>query len=444
MTPPSSPTHHLPVAVVGAGPTGLAAAAHLRARGVDHVVLEAGPHAGAAVAAWGHVRLFSPWRELVDPVAHDLLVGRGWVPPHPDRFPTGSRWVADYLAPLAQALAPAVRLGTRVTAITRYGRDRLVSSGRDDAPFTLHLRSVEGEERLQARAVVDASGTWGTPNPLGGDGVPAVGELEHGDRIVHRMPDLSRADVRARYARRHVVVAGTGASAKGALLALTALAEEEPGTRISWLVRRPQVGQAFAGSGQDELPERGALGRLARDAVDRGPVDVRTGFRTVEVRRRDDGRLDVLSLDGQVVEAADEVVALTGFRPDLSWTQELRLDLDPVLQAPRALAPLIDPNEHSCGTVYPHGVAELAQPEVGYYPVGTKSYGRATSFLALTGFEQTRSVAAALAGDHESAARVELVLPDTGVCGGAGTYEDASEAGGGCCAVPVPVDLLAR
>ncbi|RYY44423.1 MAG: flavoprotein, partial [Actinomycetales bacterium] len=99
------------------------------------------------------------------------------------------------------------------------------------------------------------------------------------------------------------------------------------------------------------------------------------------------------------------------------------------------------PNEHSCGTVYPHGVAELAQPEVGYYPVGMKSYGRATSFLALTGFEQTRSVAAALAGDHEAAARVELTLPDTGVCGGAGTFDDESADGGGCCGAPA-VEVL--
>ena len=80
------------------------------------------------------------------------------------------------------------------------------------------------------------------------------------------------------------------------------------------------------------------------------------------------------------------------------------------------LAPLIDPKVHSCGTVYPHGAAELSQPEPGLYLAGMKSYGRAPSFLALTGFEQVRSVVAAIAGDHEAAARVELVLPETGVC----------------------------
>ena len=128
--------------------------------------------------------------------------------------------------------------------------------------------------------------------------------------------------------------------------------------------------------------------------------------------------------DGRRLDPVDEVVAVTGFRPDLSWLSEVRLDLDPVLQAPRALAPLIDPNVHSCGTVYPHGAAELAQPEPGVFLVGMKSYGRAPTFLAMTGYEQVRSVAAAIAGDHEAADRVELVLPETGVCGGAGLFDD--------------------
>ena len=123
---------------------------------------------------------------------------------------------------------------------------------------------------------------------------------------------------------------------------------------------------------------------------------------------------------GQTVTDVDEIVAVTGFRPDLGFLSEVRLDLDPVLQSPRTLAPLIDPNVHSCGTVYPHGAKELVQPEPGFYLVGMKSYGRAPSFLTLTGCEQVRSVVAAIAGDHEAAERVELVLPDTGVCGGSG------------------------
>jgi len=123
----------------------------------------------------------------------------------------------------------------------------------------------------------------------------------------------------------------------------------------------------------------------------------------------------------------DEIIATTGFRPDLSFLREVRLSLDPSLESPVALAPLIDPNVHSCGTVYPHGVDELSHPELNFFLVGMKSYGRAPTFLALTGYEQVRSIVAALTGDWESARRVELVLPETGVC---------STDLGGSCGVP--------
>ncbi|MEG9227349.1 NAD(P)-binding domain-containing protein [Aeromicrobium sp. Sec7.5] len=436
-------TREQPVVVIGAGPAGLAAAAHLRARDLPVLVLEAGSDVGAAVREWGHVRLFSSWSELVDPAARALLEPAGWAAPNPKRYPTGRDWVDSYLQPLADVLGESVRLDTRVIAVTRSGRDRLVSSGRETSSFTVHVETSTGREVLAARAVVDASGTWGRPNPLGSDGFPAIGEIENATRISYRMPDLTDDAVVQRYAGKHVVVAGSGASAKGVLIGLVALAKLHPDTRITWLVRRPTVNATFAGSGQDELPARGELGQLARDAVETGPVATVNGFRTSAVASDSGGRLTLTSDRGAEVAGVDEVVVLTGFRPDLSFLSELRLDLDPVLESPRTLAPLIDPNEHSCGTVYPHGAAELAQPEPGFYPVGMKSYGRATSFLALTGFEQTRSVAAAIAGDHEAAARVDLVLPDTGVCGGAGTFEDeAATDGGGCCGAPAAPELL--
>jgi hypothetical protein len=256
------------------------------------------------------------------------------------------------------------------------------------------------------------------------------------------MPDFADAGTQARYAGQHVVVAGTGASAQGVLIALAKLAEEQPSTRISWLVRRASVGAAFEGSEDDELVERGALGRRAKEAVTSGPVRTLNSFRTASIERETGGTLTLTSMDGQVLDGVDEVIALTGFRPDLSMLSEIRLDLDPVLDAPRRLAPLIDPNVHSCGTVYPHGAKELAQPEVGFYLVGMKSYGRATSFLTLTGFEQTRSVVAEIAGDHESAARVELTLPDTGVCGGSGVFDAEAAVGGGCCGTAAGSELI--
>ncbi|MDG4858143.1 flavoprotein, partial [Streptomyces sp. T-3] len=223
-----------------------------------------------------------------------------------------------------------------------------------------------------------------------------------------------------------------------ALAYLADLAKEAPGTHAVWILRRGIGGSTFGGGEADQLPARGALGLAAKAAVDNGYADAVTGFRTIAVEK-DGDQLVLAAEDGRRLDPVDEVIALTGFRPDLSFLGELRLGLDERLQAPVALAPLIDPNQHSCGTVYPHGVKELSHPEKDVYLVGMKSYGRAPTFLAMTGYEQVRSVAAALAGDQEAAERIELTLPETGVCGGAGLFDEPAQAepdGGGCCAAP--------
>ncbi|MDV9191301.1 NAD(P)-binding domain-containing protein [Streptomyces sp. SR27] len=434
-------TDQLPVVVVGAGPVGLAAAAHLVGRGLEPLVLEVGGRAGAAVQEWSHVRLFSAWSELVDPVAEKLLAPAGWVKPDADSYPTGGDWAADYLQPLADVLGDRIRLDARVTGVSRTGRDRVVDADRERQPFTVHIRYGDGrEERVLARAVIDASGTWSTPSPAGGDGLPALGERAAADRISYRVPDLNDHTERARYAGKRTAVIGSGASAFTALASLAALgtSEDGSGTRTTWILRRGISGATFGGGSADQLPARGALGLAAKAAVEQGYAEAVTGFRTDAIERHGE-RLVLVAEDGRRLDPVDEVIVLTGFRPDLTFLDELRLGLDDRLQAPVELAPLIDPNQHSCGTVHPHGVKELAHPEEGVYVVGMKSYGRAPSFLALTGYEQVRSVVAAIAGDRESAERVELVLPETGVCGGAGLFDqpaDTTTDGGGCCATP--------
>ncbi|MGC5409869.1 NAD(P)-binding domain-containing protein [Streptomyces sp. DT225] len=436
-------TTELPVVVIGAGPAGLAAAAHLLDQGIEPLVLEAGQKAGAAVREWAHVRLFSTWGEVVDPAAEKLLAPTGWTRPDPDTYPSGGDWAEQYLQPLADVLGDRVRLGATVTGVSRTGRDRIVDADREQQPFVVHLTHADGrEERVFARAVIDASGTWATPSPSGGSGLPALGERAAAGRITYRVPDLKDPSVRARYAGKRTAVIGSGASAFTALayLADLAKAQDGAGTKGVWILRRGISGSTFGGGEADQLPARGALGLAAKAAVDAGHADAVTGFRTEAVERDTDGRLVLVGEDGRRLDAVDELIVLTGFRPDLSFLNELRLGLDERLQAPVALAPLIDPNQHSCGTVYPHGHRELSHPEPGVYLVGMKSYGRAPTFLAMTGYEQVRSVAAAIAGDLASADRVELTLPETGVCGGAGLFDapSAQEADGGGCCAPAP------
>ncbi|MFI2631756.1 FAD-dependent oxidoreductase [Streptomyces collinus] len=441
----ASTTDQLPVVVIGAGPIGLAAAAHLVERGIEPLVLEAGPSAGTAVRDWAHVRLFSPWAEVTDPAAEKLLAPTGWVRPDGTSYPTGGGWAEQYLQPLAAALGDKVRYGVTVTGVARAGRDRIVDADRDEQPFTIHILGTDGrEERITARSVIDASGTWSTPGPMGADGLPALGEKAATDRVSYHVPDLKDPAVRARYAGKRTAVIGSGASAFTALAHLADLAKEEQGTHATWILRRGLGAHTFGGGEADELPARGALGLRAKAAVEDGHASAVTGFRTAAVDR-DGDRLVLIAEDGRRLDPVDEVIVLTGFRPDLSFLSEVRLGLDERLQAPTALAPLIDPNVHSCGTVYPHGVNELSHPEQGIYLVGMKSYGRAPTFLAMTGYEQVRSISAAIAGDREAAERVELTLPETGVCGGAGLYDEPDAAqngqGDGCCGTPATLRI---
>lgn len=428
----SENTDVLPVVVIGAGPVGLAAAAHLQEQGLPFTVLEAGSAAGAAVAAWGHVRLFSPWRYNIDHAARRLLeAAGGWSAPDLDVLPTGGELVDAYLQPLAKlpAMTGHIRFDARVTAIGRVGVDRVRTAGREQAPFVVRLHT--GEDVL-ASAVIDASGTWLTPNVLGANGLPAHGEHTAAASIGSALPDVLGAD-RAAHAGRHTVVVGAGHSAANTLLLLAKLADQEPGTRITWAMRGGSIDRAVGGGDADALPGRGALGSGIKRLVEAGRIDLVTGFAVSAVQATGSG-VKLSAADGRTL-AADRVVSATGFRPDHGIAGELRLDLDPALGCTRALAPLIDPNEHSCGTVRPHGVDELAQPEANYYAVGSKSYGRAPTFLLATGYEQVRSIVAALAGAWAAARDVQLDLPETGVCSSRTELDlvTVSSPGGGCC-----------
>ena len=312
--------------------------------------------------------------------------------------------------------AEHIQTNSRVISIARAGFDKVKTVGRENAPFEIRYRNGKGPSTVRADAVIDASGTWGMPNPAGVNGLDAIGETEHAQRIAYGMPDVFGAE-RARYAGKIVAVLGAGHSAVGTILDLARLKQAEPQTQIVWLLRGDNPEKSFGGGANDKLAARGELGKVFAELVQGGGVRVEAGFRLTHIGANGEKlRLGSGSACcGRHVDV-DELIVATGFRPDLSFLRELRISLDPALECPPTLAPLIDPNLHSCGTVRPHGARELAQPEPGFYFAGMKSYGRAPTFLMMTGYEQVRSIIADIAGDKEAAERVELVLPETGVC----------------------------
>ncbi|MGB9034569.1 MAG: FAD-dependent oxidoreductase [Paeniglutamicibacter sp.] len=449
-----------PIIVIGAGPIGLAAAAHLLERGQDVRVLEAGSGAGAAIRSWGHIRLFSTWRWNIDAAARRLLetptngYAGGWEAPRETRLPTGSEMVAEYLEPLAAhpAMAPRISYGHRVTRVTRVqpdgnSVDKARSQDRAESAFLLRTATARGLVDIQARAVIDASGTWGTPNPVGRCGIEAIGEADARAMgiVTSPLPDPLGAG-REHFAGKTVLVLGAGHSAANTLISLGRLRQHHPDTRILWGLRgAANPIRLYGGGPADQLPARGQLGTSLRRFVENGDITIVENLAVTTLERGE--KLGVVLADGRRLEV-DLLVPATGFRPELGMLSELRLDMDQVVEAPRQLGPLIDPEFHSCGTVSAHGASVLAHPETDFYIAGMKSYGRAPTFLLATGYEQVRSIAAALAGDRAAAQAVELELPDTGVCSTdlAGSC-DAPAAGapepvaGSCCGTPEPVKI---
>lgn len=409
----------LPIAIIGGGPVGLAAAAHLAKHGESFILLEAGEKIGSNILTWGHVRLFSPWQYNIDKAALSLLEEIGWESSDIEALPTGKEIVEQYLQLIANLpkIKPFIHLNTKVLSIGRKDTDKMKTANREKMPFMIYTEKEGVIQVYEARAVLDASGTWGNPNPANSNGIWLKEEQSLKKHIFYGIPDILGKEQK-RYANKRVAVVGSGHSAINALLELAKLKESNPKTEIVWIMRKQRAEEAYGGEKKDALEARGALGSKIHQLVDEGQVEVITPYKIQYVVGTKKGMDIVGHQEEQEIKINDvhEMIVNTGNRPNLSMISEIRTSIDSATESVGALAPLIDPNLHSCGTVRPHGEKELRQPEKDFYIVGAKSYGRAPTFLMATGYEQVRSIVAYLTGDYESAEKVELDLPETGVC----------------------------
>ncbi|WP_051524844.1 NAD(P)-binding domain-containing protein [Exiguobacterium undae] len=419
----SVPSFPHPIFIIGAGPIGLAAAAHLSQQGLPFSILEAGPDIGTHIQKWSHVKMFSNWEYNIDPVAAAQLRQSGWEHPEAEAFPTGHDLLEYYLRPLAAlpTISENLYLEYQVISISRQGIDKMTTTDRQLSPFEVIVQTPTGRRRFLAAAVLDATGVWGQPNSMFSAGHPHDSLIE---RVTHTIPNF-RQEIN-RYANQRLAIIGSGHSALTALMGAVALKKDYPETDIHWIIRKTDVVEAFGGEENDQLAERGQLGSTARTLVGSGLVTVHSGFKVAETVSTNEG-ISLISTDHRQV-AVQEIIVLTGSRPDFTFLREIRLDVDFITESTRQLAPLIDPNLHSCGTVRPHGEAELRQPEKNFYIIGSKSYGRAPTFLLTTGYEQIRSIVAHLTGDTISAKQIRLKLPETGVC-----RTSTTEVSSSCC-----------
>ena len=222
---------------------------------------------------------FSPWKYNLDKAAERLLRNQGWKPPVLTDLPLGQELVHQYLEPVAKLpeLEPYIRLNSKVISITKKNIDKMKSANREAAPFVLYVETSVSTERFEARAVIDASGTWGHSNPLHADGIWTREERDLKDRIYYGIPDLS-GEQRQKYTGKRVAVVGGGHSAINTLLDLAKLKETDSDTEIIWVMRKKSVEEAYGGEENDQLEARGALGSHIHQLIDAGQIQVVTPF----------------------------------------------------------------------------------------------------------------------------------------------------------------------
>lgn len=396
------------VAIIGAGPAGLEAAIACLDAGHAVTVVERG-EVGDAVLRWGHVALFSPWSMNRSAAGAAVALARGGTPPKPDDCPSGAAFVREYLAPLAAEVTERGTLltGTRVIHVSRDGAlkgEHIGDKERQTSRFRLLLeRTDDGTEGVAfADAVIDASGTYGNPNHLGPGGAWAIGERGATPHVQWTIPDVLGADA-GTLGGRHLLLVGSGYSAATVVREALALRERAPDTRVSWILRGSEA--PYARIPDDALPERDALAALANAAAAgrREGVECVRGDVVAVLASADTAAIDVREASGELRRLeGDRLIALVGYRPDLSMYEELQVHTCYGTDGPMKLAAVLmaaSGGSADCLAQAAPGPGTLRTPEPGFYVLGSKSYGRRSTYLLRLGVEQAAQVVGLLAED---------------------------------------------
>lgn len=381
---PQASPHSL--AIVGAGPVGLEAAFLALDQGFDVHVFERGEVAAHPIA-WGHVRMFTPWRMNLGPSTAEHLRRSGWQAPDPEACPTGLELAERALLPAAALpeIRERIHMHSQVVHVGRRGALKADHAGkpeRRDFDFRLLVRDAGGRENfLHAHSLIDASGVYGSPNWAGDGGIPARGELYLAPQLSYHVDDVLGLR-RERYAGKRTLVIGGGSSAATVAADLARLATEHAGGSVAWATREP-LEALYPNDPGDPLEGRCRLADEAR-ALLRGshPGVSHVGGVWVEGFEFNSAthryRVLLRGEDRNHVEEVDQVIVNHGFGPDTTMLRELQV-------------------------AAPVGSEPLTSREPGFFVAGNKSYGRAGTFLLEAGYRQ--------AADALTQLRTELGSP---------------------------------
>lgn len=388
------------LAIIGAGPIGLEAALAALDRGFDVHVFERGD-VGAHPIAWGHIRMFTPWRTNLGPVSVTHLERAGWTRPDGEAFPTGLELAERYLAPIAALPELKGRIHTRAQVIEASRRgllkgDLAGTPERRERPFRLLVRDQGGRENyIHAFTLIDASGVYGSPNRAGDGGIPARQELYLAPQMSYYPDDVLGAR-RARYAGKTVLVVGAGASAGTTVAALAKLAAEVDGTRVTWVTRggADRVLHRFANDSSPECralhAEALALAGGSHPAVTHVGNAVIEGFEFNSATHR--YRVNLRIGESARIEEADHVIVNNGFRPDRSLHRELQVEECFRTEAPAGIAAALPQDTGNCEAAPDLSAEALTTREPDFYLLGHKSYGRRSDFLLEAGYRQVAEI----------------------------------------------------
>jgi thioredoxin reductase len=380
--------------IIGAGPMGFETALRALDRGFEVTMLEA-ERVGENIRQWQHVRFFSPFGMNISPRVRQALPGKL---PSDESILTGGEFVEAVLQPLSRLpeFEGKIHCGQRVVSIARAGLGKLGLPGhplRVERPFRILTEDVEGRERLfEAEIVFDASGVYGQPNWAGSAGMPARGERQLGNRIVRHLRDFDGSEFQ-RYAEKKILLIGHGHSAAHAIIALNQIAEQAPSTHVFWAVRTDRT-KPIADIPDDPLPERASIASIANDIAQNPPQNIKILRRAalealVDTQQSLKVKLKVWRNFEEF--EIDEIIALTGYRPDLAMLRELSAEFSGISEGASGLYRALT-NITDCLAKIDIKPQALQTGEPNFFVVGIKSYGRQSGFLLKSGVDQLDAV----------------------------------------------------